>query len=327
MVLPKIAQALLVVTVVSSASAIDWKPTYDDKPLHEDFKKKILENVPTEPIIEPKAKRKILVYSATAGFRHGSIPTGKFAMEKMGESSSAYEAVVSDDPANFEKDALKTFDAVLLLNTTQDFFMPQHTQHHGSIRDQFTDEEWAFLKERNDRLIANLVEYVANGGGLVGVHAATDSCYGHKGYGDTIGAYFWGHPWVGNQKVMIRVEDPEHELNEPVFGDVTEFEMIEEIYQFTEEPYSREKLRILLNLDPERSEVPKSEVRRKDNDFPVAWIQKVGDGRVFYTSIGHNDHHYWDPTLLKHYLAGIQFACGDLEADTTPSAKIQVPHF
>ena len=66
--------------------------------------------------------------------------------------------------------------------------------------------------------------------------------------------------------------------------------------------------------------------KREDNDYPVAWVQQVGKGRVFYSSLGHNHHIYWNPMLLKHYLAGIQFACGDLQADTTPSAKIQMPN-
>jgi len=159
----------------------------------------------------------------------------------------------------------------------------------------------------------------------MGIHAATDSCYNHEAYGKTIGGYFWGHPWGANSKVTIVVEDPEHATNKPVFGDTKDFELIEEIYQFKPEPYSRERLRILLHLDPERSAEVKGK-KREDNDYAVAWVQQVGKGRVFYTSLGHNHHIYWNPMLLKHYLAGIQFTCGDLKADTTPSAKIEMPN-
>jgi type 1 glutamine amidotransferase len=106
-----------------------------------------------------------------------------------------------------------------------------------------------------------------------------------------------------------------------VFDGVDDFRLVEEIYQFKEEPYSRENLRILLHLDPDRSDKVEG-MNRKDNDYPVAWVQKVGEGRVFYTSIGHNEHIYANPLMLKHYLAGIQFAVGDLQADTTPSAQL-----
>ncbi|MCY2994471.1 MAG: hypothetical protein NTY19_42385 [Planctomycetota bacterium] len=37
-----------------------------------------------------------------------------------------------------------------------------------------------------------------------------------------------------------------------------------------------------------------------------------------YSALGHQKDVYWRPAILKHYLAGIQFAAGDLEADATP---------
>ena len=43
-----------------------------------------------------------------------------------------------------------------------------------------------------------------------------------------------------------------------------------------------------------------------------------GDGRTFYCSLGHRDEIYYNPTILRHYLAGFQYALGDLEADATP---------
>ena len=312
---------LLTVLLVSSLNAAsDWVPQFNDKPLSADQMAKVGSALPTKPIAKPKVARKVLVYSATAGFRHRSIPLGKLALEQMGESSDAYEATVSDDPANFERDALKEFDAVILLSPTLDFFMPNKKQ-----RKSFSGEEWSFLQARHDRLVGNLVEYVSNGGGLVGIHAATDSCYGHAEYGAMIGGYFDGHPWRANNNVTIVVEDSEHAMIKPVFGDMKDFDIQDEIYQFKDAPYSREKLRVLLHLDPTRSDEVKG-LKREDNDYAVAWVQSVGKGRVFYSSLGHNDHIYSNPLMLKHYLAGIQFAMGDLDADTTPSAKIQVPH-
>lgn len=307
--------------LASANAAVEWIPSFNDQPVPASRSAEIERALPEVPFVEPKESRRVLVVSSTAGFRHKSIPTGKEALTKMGASTSAYETVISDDPANFEPEVLKTFDAVILLNTTMDFFMP------GKIRRlQFSAEELEALQARHDRAMDNLVEYVEQGGGLVGIHSATDSCYNHEAYGETIGGYFWGHPWNANKQVTIRIEDPEHALIAPVFGDMESFELVEEIYQFQEEPYSRERLRVLLNLDPERSDrVDPKKIRRTDDDFPVAWIQKVGEGRVFYTSLGHNHHIFTNPMLLKHYLAGIQFACGDLPADTTPSAKIMVP--
>ncbi|MGB0416723.1 MAG: ThuA domain-containing protein [Coraliomargarita sp.] len=300
-------------------SAVDFKPSFNDAPVPAESIRKVEHALPAAPVVQPRAERRILLVSSTAGFRHKSIGLGKVAIEQLGSTTGAYETIISDDPANFELAVLKTFDAVLLLNTTQDFFMPNKKQ-----RGTYSDADWAALQQRHNRLIDNLIDYVEQGGGLAGVHSATDTCYGHERFGKAIGGYFDGHPWSRKNQVTIVVEDPEHELIKPVFGEIRHFELVEEIYQFRPEPYSRERLRVLLHLDPERSDKVKG-LKRADNDYAVSWVQQVGDGRVFYTSIGHNDHVYWDPLILKHYLAGIQFACGDLRADTTPSAQMQMP--
>ncbi len=316
----KIVGVFVCLAGLSLSAAVDFVPSFDDPPVSEEFIANIEAALPSEPIVEPKSHRRILIVSATSGFRHQSIPTGNLALEKMGASTGAYAAVISDDPANFEPDVLAGFDTVVLLNTTQDFFMPHRRQ-----RENFSEEDWRQLQQRHNRLIDNLVDYVRQGGGLMGIHSATDSCYNHEEYGKMIGGYFWGHPWNANHNVTIVVEDPDHATMRPVFGDTKSFELVEEIYQFREEPYSRDRLRILLHLDPERSDEVSGK-RREDNDYPVAWVQQFGEGRGFYTSLGHNHHIFWNPTLLRHFLAGIQFATGDLEADTTPSAQIDMPH-
>ena len=313
--------SLLFVCTLSAAS--NWVPTFDDPPVAPQHVRAINEALPNGAIVAPEAARRVLIFSATAGYRHRSIPTGKLALDKLGSASGAYEAIVSDAPANFEPEALQGFDAVVLLSPSRDFFMPSHKQ-----RKEFSKEDWAWLQARHNRLVDNLLEYVEQGGGLVGIHAATDSCQKHSGYGAAMGAYFDGQPWMASSTVTIHVEEPDHALLQPVFGGKSDFRIKDEIYQFKDEPYSREKLRILLSLDVERSDPPNKKVplRRADGDYAVAWVQGVGQGRVFYSSLGHNHEIYSNPLMLKHYLAGIQFACGDLKADTRPSATIAVPN-
>ena len=307
------------------AAEVDWKPTFDDEPVTADEAAQVSAAVPTAALADPAAPRRVLVVSSTSGFRHSSIPIGKLAVETMGEKTGAFETVISDDPANFEPEVLKTFDAVVLLNAGNNFFMPT-VSNKLSLRDQFTDEQWAQLEARHQRLVGNLIDYVEAGGGLVGIHAATTACQGHPNLGRTLGATFWFHPWSAKQQVMLVVEDPEHALIRPVFGDTRELSLIEELYEFREEPFPRDRLRVLLNIDPDRSErATKWPRQRADDDYPVAWVQAVGEGRVFYTSLGHNHDLYWNPLILNHYLAGIQFATGDLKADTTPSAKVVMP--
>jgi type 1 glutamine amidotransferase len=96
------------------------------------------------------------------------------------------------------------------------------------------------------------------------------------------------------------------------------FMIRDEIYQFAK-IYTREKLRILLTLDMTKTP---NKGKRKDQDYAVSWVKAHGKGRVFYGSLGHNPHIFWEPKLLQFYLDGIQFALGDLEADTTPSGPL-----
>ncbi len=56
-------------------------------------------------------------------------------------------------------------------------------------------------------------------------------------------------------------------------------------------------------------------------DMAIAWVREFGKGRVFYCSLGHRNDVYWSKQVLQHYLDGIQYALGDLEADATPTAE------
>lgn len=253
---------------------------------------KIVEALPEEPFAKPAKARKLLVFSKTAGFRHASIPTGKLALEKMGGKTGAFEAIISDDLSNFGSEKINGFDAILFLSTTQNPFA-------GAA-----DE--AKFKE-------NLMKFVKDGKGFVGIHAATDTFYEWPEYGQMMCGYFNGHPWTADKMVHIDVE-PGQEKNPLVamFGGQP-VELREEIYQF-KDPYDSKKVRMLLRLDPSKSDKVGG-MKREDNDYGVSWARKWGEGRVFYSSLGHNDEIYWNPKVLRHYLAGIQWAIGDFEAN------------
>lgn len=77
-------------------------------------------------------------------------------------------------------------------------------------------------------------------------------------------------------------------------------------------------MRVLLSLDPARSNMGVKWIHRKDNDFALAWVMPFGRGRVFNTSFGHRTELFWDSRILRFYLDAVQFAVGDLEAPMTP---------
>ncbi len=260
--------------------------------------------------VTPKRPRKLLIYGVSHGPHLFVIPTAKVIFDELGRVSAAYTAVVSDDLANFEPDALKQFDAVCFANTTGEVFYRPVARHEF-------DELRADEKEKQianaDRLVKNLTEYVRAGGGFFGIHAATDTLKKSPAYGEMIGAYFGGHPWNGGQRVTARVELPDHPLCRNVF-DKKEFSVTDEIYQM-KAPYSREKVTVLTSVIVEKSEKPSKPLTREDKDYPLSWIKSYGKGRVFYSALGHNTGVFSNPLVLKQWLEGLQYAMGDIEVE------------
>lgn len=272
---------------------------------------KIEAAMPAKARATPVKPRKMLVFSVTNGFYHQSIIWCARALETMGKKTGAFETVISNDLAYFEPDKIQQFDAICFNNTTREAFLPKDLA-------RLSPEQQQAARTRDAALKKSLQEFVAGGKGLVGVHAATDSFYEWPEFGKMIGAYFNGHPW--SEVVTVKVDDPAHPLCAAFEG--KSFEINEEVYQF-KEPYSRDELRVLLCLDTAKTNMNKGDkIRRTDGDFALSWIKTYGQGRVFYCAIGHRNELFWNPAILQFYLDGIQFALGDLQVDTTPSAKM-----
>jgi hypothetical protein len=268
---------------------------------------KISSALPAHAPAKPSKPRRLLVFSATAGFRHASIATGKVALTELGKKTGAFETVISDDLAHFEPDAIQQFDAICFLSTTQDVLSP-----HPEVLKKMSDEEKKAATERTVRLRKSLMDFIGSGKGFVGIHAATDTLYNMPEYGRMIGGYFNGHPWNAAAEIQIDVEKgmEQHPLAAMFAGQSMNFK--EEIYQH-KDPYNSSKQQILLRLNVEKS-VKVGGMKRSDGDYGVAWARNHGKGRVFYCSLGHNHDMYWNPKILNHYLAGIQWAIGDLQA-------------
>ncbi len=270
----------------------------------DDIIKKIAAALPDSLPAKPKGMRKVLIFTKTNGFRHGSIPVAIKSLTMLGESTGAYTAVHSEDDSVFESKSLAEFDAVFMVNTTGPLFLPRKMPADP-------DERRKALT-REARLKASLVEFVNSGKGLAGTHSATDTYKNWKEYNDMMGGAFDGHPW--HMEVPVRVLDAGHPLNK-VFGGKG-FTIADEIYQFRADTASPKERRILLTLAPEWKELSRG--KRADELYAISWIRKYGKGRTFYCSLGHRNEIYYNPVVLEHYLSGFQFVLGDLDADAEP---------
>jgi len=227
--------------------------------------------------------KRVLYLTLSAGYRHDSIPTSIEVMRAL--DPSHLEITATEDVAYLDPEALRTFDAV--------FF--------------FTSGELPLTATQK----AALLDFVRSGKGFGGAHSATDTLYTWPDYAPLIGATFDGHPWV--QKVRMDIEDP---ANPIVAGQGTGFEIEEEIYQFRN--FSRDRVRVLMSLDTTTANMSAAGINRSDGDFASAWVQPYGEGRVFYTALGHFDATWRDPRFQQLLRNALLWMTRQIDAPASP---------
>ena len=254
---------------------------------------KVTAALPAKAPAKPAKARKLLVFNLCQGFTHSSIPLAAKAIELMGEKTGAYSTVISSDMAMFDADKLKQFDAVLFNSTTRlQFDKPEHRKA--------------------------LMDFVKSGKGVAGIHGATDNFYSFPEAAAMMGGLFAGHPWNSDGTWAVKLDEPDHVLNKSFGG--KGFKIKDEIYQLKGTVYSRDKLRVIMSLDMTDENTVSRGNKDPKRDVAISWVHKVGQGRVFYCSLGHNHHVFWNSDVLAHYLAGIQYAMGDLKVDDAVKA-------
>ncbi|MCZ7456970.1 ThuA domain-containing protein [Streptomyces sp. WMMC940] len=229
--------------------------------------------------VDRNAKR-VLVFSKTAGFRHDSIPSGIAALKELGTGSNI-TVDATEEAGQFTTANLARYDAVVFLSTTGDV-----------------------LGAEQQKAFEN---YVAAGGGYMGVHAAADTEYDWEFYGGLVGAHFHSHPQI--QKATVRVEDHDHPATSHLD---TAWERTDEWYNYRTNP--RGQARILATLDETTYQGG-----TMLGDHPIAWCQTYEGGRSFYTGGGHTKESYAEPAFRQHLLGGLRYASGQVNADCKPA--------
>ena len=254
-------------------------------------------------VLSAAAPKKLLVVTATKGFRHSSIPTAEKVLAMLGADSGAYTVDYvrggpdgKDDTEVREKmapDSLAKYDGVIFANTTGDLAIP--------------DKEF-------------FLNWLKSGKAFVGMHSCSDTYHGYPPFIQMLGAEFLTHKaQVGINAVN---QDPHHPATVHLGPN---FAVFDEIYLMKN--FDRSQVHGLLTLDKHPND-------GYPGDFPVAWCKEYGKGRVFYTSLGHRED-VWDtewkeangkrmntPEVAKayqqHILGGIEWALGLKPGDGKP---------
>ncbi len=309
--------------------------------------------LPAAPWLRADAEatpKRVLVVTVTTGFRHSSIPVAEAALQRMAAASGRFTVDFVRQPEGMPRPPGRPRPGPAGENDPA---------HQAALR-KFAADEKAFRATWDPRIEAALqalspanlrkydavlfasttgdlpipdkqgfIDWIAGGKAFVGVHAATDTFHGFRPFIDMIGGEFRTHgPQV---PVEVLNDDPAHAAGKPV---PAKWAVFDEIYQF--KSYERSKVRDLLRLD--RLMLNAEDIkagRATPGHFPVAWCRRFGEGRVFYTSLGHRED-LWDAAYTEkagrknpadaarifqeHLLGGILWALGLAPGEATPRA-------
>jgi type 1 glutamine amidotransferase len=222
---------------------------------------------PASPSAGNQQRIRVLMLTATSGFRHDSIAAARQAMSALAASSGEFSVNATEDLGVFTASALTAYDVIFFALTSGELPLT-------------ADQKTAIL------------DFVSRGGGFLGAHSATDTLYEWPDYGRLVGAYFKEHPWT--QQASVIVEDASHPATSGL-GD--RFSILEEFYTFRENP--RPRVQVLLRLDA--ASVAAS------GDFPLAWAHTFGSGRAYYNALGHFSETWNDPRFQRQLLGAIRW--------------------
>lgn len=237
-----------------------------------------------EPTESEVGEIQILVFSKTAGFRHGSISNGIAALEQMA-LDKGFGVTFTEDADVFTEERLQAYTIIFFLNTTRDILNESQ---------QMAMQTW----------------YRA-GGGFIGVHAAADTEYDWPWYNELLGAWFNGHPRI--QAAEMDVVDSTHISTKHL---ARRWRRSDEWYNYRDlQPY----INPLLNLDENTYDGG-----TMGGNHPISWYHEFEGGRVFYTGMGHTGGTYEEPEFLEHLWGGIQYVCGESSTPVPqPEIRIQ----
>ncbi|KAI5122526.1 hypothetical protein M0805_005253 [Coniferiporia weirii] len=233
----------------------------------------------------------ILLYTATADFRHDSIPTAIEALHNRSTSGTYNVRFDStEDKSLFTDGNLANYDAIMFVSTT------------GEILD--------------DPGKAAFHSYLDKGGNFIAVHSASDSLRKTSWFGEEVGAFFDYHPFL--QNATVDVIDSSHPSTSML---PAQWHVQDEMYNFKSDPRS---VGAVVILSANESSYIDDGTRNFDQGtpHPTAWYQERGAGvdvggtagQSFYTSLGHLNETWRDDLFLAHVMGGVMWS---LQANTT----------
>lgn len=259
---------------------------------------------------EGEKTKKVLFFTRSAGFQHSAIQRKdpeklSFAenwMTDFGKQNN-FEVTCTKDGAVFTEEGLAPYDVIMFYTTG---ILDGKAESKDPINQKPMASKDAFLKS------------IAAGKGFIGVHSSTDTFHGK---GDTVDPYI---KMLGGEFIKHDQQEPcklvaVEENWGPIKGLKTFTQIKEEWYRLKN---IAPDMQVLLWQD---TSTMKQAVYNTFAPYPETWVRNHGKGRVFYTSMGHNEAVWKTPEFSQVLLGGLQWTSRNADGEVKPNAKEVTP--
>ena len=231
----------------------------------------------------PAFGQNVLHYTETSGWDHGTRDVS-LAMFQAIAAEHGFVVTNDNDGSGFsELSTLQQFDVVVFSNTSG-----------------------AALLDEVQR--ANFEAYIAGGGSVLGIHAASDTYRHSTANGNNTGAWDFYAELIGGSVQ----ENPNHVDGTPLYAmnhigthastaDLPDPWAKNEEYYYWEGGYYRTDNVPVLEV--EETVGPNGQVNSYDAPRPMSWYRELPEGgRVFYTALGHAGSNYTSDALFRQHI-------------------------
>jgi type 1 glutamine amidotransferase len=255
------------------------------------------------------AAKKVLFFTKSSGFQHsvitrkdGKLSLAERVLAEIGKDQG-FEVVASKDGRLFDPDKIGEWDA-FAFETTGDLTTPGP---HNDGPPMSKDGKAAFL------------DAIAAGKGFIGMHCASDTFHSHGDdvdpYIKMIGGEFISH---GRQQVArLTVSDTSFPGVGP-FGSN---------FQINDEWYSQKNLANDLHVVIAHETEGMVDWQYERPNFPQTWARVHGNGRVFYTSMGHREDVWENPKYQGLLVGALTWATRGSDANLEPNVAKVTPGY
>jgi uncharacterized protein len=263
--------------------------------------------LPGAPPQSSTARKHVLAWAdVRSGYQHESISHALATIERLGHESGLYDTYIRTDSQLITKRPI-TFKTGTGIATGEQFLV-RNLDYFDAIF-FFGVREIEITSAQKADLLAFVKD---DGKGFVAAHSAATAFFSWPEFGEMIGGRFDEHPWNITAATVV-VDDPGF----PAMAGFPRMSVrVDEHYQLKD--FSRARVRVLAHLDPASLDLTRPLVHRKDADFPAAWVQEFGRGRVFYSTLGHAVDSWDDPVLQQMYFNAIRWSLRLVDGDARP---------